>query len=53
VPESAIAIKKSGLDRMLADVGLSVMEQHAGNWKEVPGLYFQDVVILQRVEELV
>jgi SAM-dependent methyltransferase len=53
VPESAIAIKKSGLDRMLADVGLSVMEQHAGNWKEVPGLYFQDVVILQRVEKLV
>ena len=48
VPEAAIAIKKSGLQRMLAEVGLTLVEQHTGNWKEIPGLYFQDVVILQR-----
>jgi SAM-dependent methyltransferase len=51
VPEAAIAIRQSGLDRLLAEVGLAVVEQHSGNWKEVPGLYFQDVVILKRVEK--
>ena len=48
MPESAIAIKESGLYQMLADVGLSVVEQHIGCWKEVPGLYFQDVLVLAR-----
>lgn len=50
VPEAAIAIKQAGLNRLLAEAGLELVEQHAGNWKELPGVYFQDIVILQRAE---
>lgn len=48
VPESAIAITQSGLDRMLAEVGLVIVQRYPGNWKEIPGVYFQDIVVLQR-----
>lgn len=48
VPEAAIAITKAGLDRLLDQAGLTIAQQYDGNWKEAPGLYFQDVVVLQR-----
>jgi SAM-dependent methyltransferase len=48
VPESAIGITREGFDDLVADAGLELVEFHPGNWREAPGLYFQDVAVLQR-----
>jgi SAM-dependent methyltransferase len=48
VAEEAIGISPKGLDRIVQASGLTVVERHAGNWKEAPGLYFQDVVVLEK-----
>lgn len=45
VPEAAIGVTEAGIERLLAASGLSLIERHPGNWKEVPGAYFQDVLI--------
>lgn len=50
VPEWAIGVTPEGLERMLARADLELVEQHPGNWKEAPGLYFQDVLIFQKRE---
>lgn len=48
VPEQAIAINEQGLAQLLESANLRVLESHQGNWKEVPGLFFQDVLVLQK-----
>lgn len=48
VPEQAIGLTKEGLDETTGSAGLSQIEQHNGNWKEVPGIFFQDVLIFQK-----
>lgn len=49
VPESAIGITNVGLDRLTSNSGLKLIEQYQGNWKEVPGVFFQDVLIFKKV----
>lgn len=45
VPEQAIAVDEQGM-KMLADhSNLEITAVYNGNWKEIPGLYFQDIVI--------
>lgn len=46
-PEEAIGIDKEALAILLKESGLKLVEYHAGNWKEKPGLYFQDVLIFE------
>ncbi len=46
-PEDAIAVTEKGLNLILKESGLKLREMLHGNWKEVPGLYFQDVLILE------
>jgi hypothetical protein len=48
VPEAAIGVTEAGLARLLAASGLQLAERHPGNWKEVPGAYFQDVLIFRK-----
>lgn len=48
VPEQAVGITPDGLDRLLEDSGLELRCAHAGNWKERPGLFFQDVLIFHK-----
>lgn len=48
IPEIAIGITKTGLDRLTTNAGLRLIEHHQGNWKEVPGVYFQDVLVFER-----
>lgn len=48
VPEDAIGVTEQGIDRLCAHAGLQVMERHQGNWKEVPGVFFQDVLIFRK-----
>jgi ubiquinone/menaquinone biosynthesis C-methylase UbiE len=46
-PEDAIGVTKKGLDILLETSGLNLVSHFHGNWKEKPGLYFQDVLILE------
>ena len=48
VPENAIGITPAGMERLASTAGLQVLEMHPGNWKEAPGVYFQDVVVFQK-----
>jgi len=48
VPESAIGVTQAGMDRLIADAGLCLAHYYSGNWKERPGVYFQDVLILSK-----
>ncbi|NVJ47614.1 MAG: class I SAM-dependent methyltransferase [Cytophagia bacterium] len=47
-PEQAIAITEEKFDKELAEVGLKLVEYYPGNWKEIPGVYFQDILILEK-----
>lgn len=48
VPETAIGITMEGLNRLIDETGLKIIEHYNGNWKEVPGVFFQDIVVLQK-----
>lgn len=49
VPEKAIAFNERGLKRMLDETGLKMTAFHPGCWKETPGIFFQDILILEKV----
>jgi len=49
IPESAIGISEEGLDRLLSSSGLKLVEYYQGNWKETPGIFFQDIVVFERI----
>jgi SAM-dependent methyltransferase len=48
IPEEAIGVTAAGLERLLAQSTLKLIKHHPGNWKELPGLYFQDILIFQK-----
>lgn len=48
IPETAIGINEAGIDKLLASSDLQLIEQHVGNWKEVSGMFFQDILIFQK-----
>ena len=48
VPEAAIGVTEAGLDRLLSSSGLRLIEKYPGNWKEAPGMYFQDTLIFEK-----
>ncbi|MFC1601349.1 class I SAM-dependent methyltransferase, partial [Candidatus Sumerlaeota bacterium] len=41
-PEHAIGVTEAGLERLVADSGMKLIDRLQGNWKEVPGAFFQD-----------
>jgi SAM-dependent methyltransferase len=47
-PEEAIGVTEQGLEMLLSSAELSLVARYPGNWKETPGIYFQDVVVLER-----
>jgi len=47
-PEDAIGITPEGLDILLKTSGLKLAKYYPGNWKEEPGVYFQDVLIFEK-----
>ena len=47
-PEDVIGITNNGLNMLLESAGLRIKNFYAGNWKEIPGIYFQDVLILEK-----
>jgi len=48
IPESAIGVTDRGIERLLEVSGLTLLARHRGNWKEIPGVYFQDVLIFSK-----
>lgn len=48
VPESAIGVTPRGLERLQEQSGLTLLETHRGQWKNAPGLFFQDVLIFSK-----
>jgi SAM-dependent methyltransferase len=48
VPESAIGITPAGMNRLQEQSGLTLDETHRGQWKNGPGLFFQDVCIFTK-----
>lgn len=47
-PEDAIAIKEDSLKNMLDNASLKISKYYPGTWKNYPGLYFQDILILTK-----
>ena len=47
-PENAIGVTPKGLDILLQNTDLQTKTIHPGNWKNIPGIYFQDIVILEK-----
>lgn len=45
VPEYAIGITTEGFKHLASTAKLDLIEQYPGNWKEVPGVFFQDVTV--------
>ena len=48
VPKNAIGMNEAGLARLTASSGLMLVEHHQGNWKDVSGGFFQDVLIIEK-----
>ena len=48
VPEDAIGVTEQGIERLCARAGMEAVEHHQGNWKEVPGMFFQDVLVFRK-----
>jgi SAM-dependent methyltransferase len=48
IPEMAIGVTETGLERLVSASGLRIKAYYPGNWKEAPGVYFQDIVILEK-----
>lgn len=47
-PEDAIAITKEGLRILQEKSGLKLVNYYPGNWKEVPSVFFQDILIFEK-----
>jgi hypothetical protein len=43
-----VGVTPRGLELLTAGTTLQVERVYPGNWKEQPGVYFQDVVLLRK-----
>lgn len=49
-PEDAIAVTKAGIDLLLSEADLRIAKYYPGNWKEKPGVFFQDIFVLEKAK---
>tara|TARA_A100001015_G_scaffold191420_1_gene213242 strand:+ start:627 stop:1499 length:873 start_codon:yes stop_codon:yes gene_type:complete len=49
VPERAIAVNYNALKDMFDKSNLRITKHYKGTWKEVPGVFFQDIFVLQKI----
>jgi SAM-dependent methyltransferase len=47
-PEDAIGIRPAGIDAMLERTSLRLVNTYGGTWKEMPGVFFQDVLVFEK-----
>jgi len=48
VPENAIGVTPEGLTKLINSSGLKQIEYYPENWKEQPGIFFQDILIFEK-----
>jgi hypothetical protein len=48
LPEEAIAVSRPHLEATIARNGLCTEKHYVGCWKDVPGLYHQDILVLRK-----
>lgn len=48
VPEVAIGVTNPGIDLLLNESGLKLVNYFPGNWKEKPGIFFQDILVFEK-----
>ncbi|MBX2845526.1 MAG: class I SAM-dependent methyltransferase [Saprospiraceae bacterium] len=48
IPEKAIAIPKTVLFQWINGAGFQINQYYPGSWKNYPGIYFQDILILEK-----
>jgi SAM-dependent methyltransferase len=48
IPENAIGVTRKGIDELLKSSGLKISQYYPGNWKENPGVFFQDIFVLEK-----
>ena len=46
-PEETIGVTPAGIQTMLDATRLSLVETYVGNWKEVPGVFYQDILVFE------
>ena len=49
IPENAIGLTEMGLEKLLINSKLKLVNYFPGNWKEKPGVYFQDILIFEKI----
>ena len=47
-PEDAIGVTEKGMDILLKNSGFKIKQYYPGNWKENPGVFFQDILVLEK-----
>jgi SAM-dependent methyltransferase len=48
IPEKAIGFTDKGLEKLVETSGLKLVDYHPGCWKEIPGIFFQDILVFER-----
>jgi SAM-dependent methyltransferase len=46
-PEDVIGVTAAGMEILLKASGLKLVQEYPGNWKEIPGVFFQDVLVFE------
>ena len=47
-PEDAMGVTSQGIDTLLTGTALEMTDIYPGNWKEIPGVFFQDVLVFRK-----
>ena len=47
-PENAIGITEVALNTLIEKSGMRLIQYYPGNWKEKPGVFFQDILIFEK-----
>lgn len=50
-PERAIGVSETGLAQLMAPTSLQLYVKYPGNWKEMPGMFFQDILVFSKMPE--
>jgi SAM-dependent methyltransferase len=48
VPENAIGVNEVGINELQEISGMKLRKVYTGNWKERPGIFFQDILIFNK-----
>ncbi|WP_158795668.1 class I SAM-dependent methyltransferase [Pedobacter sp. L105] len=48
VPEDVIGVTPEGMEILIKNSGLKLNQYYPGNWKEEPGIFFQDILIFEK-----